>query len=1003
MEESDEIKKQIENNHIRYLDGSWYICELYLQREKIKKNDDPLNSWGGGIDETSHAQWKKTKSIPDAFTKSEWFQIKVLEKDPNNIKYIKDIASDKVWQFLLSKYGGQYIRYLKPETAEMQKFAREIDPENIRYFSIIRESDAKTLLSLPNHFVGKDNGGWCIHIEGKKLCDIPLNRYFDKKFFYQNAYKYNSNYANTIADLAVNNEPEAISFVLEHSSEKKFKRCIAELAKRNENALKIVSNNPKEYQYYILDLAKNNIVWAKNYVISKEDLSGCLELAKGGDKNAEMVVRKHPECFECWFYLVDAIKFKEISELHSICDTKISHEHLQHIITLAKEGDDEKAIAFLCKHYENKECWECVLDCASKKNKQAVELVLRHTSKEGARKCIVDLAYNGIKEAKNFVFKCPNDPQFLKCIIFFAEKRRDEDACKIIYERFELPECWSAILNLVNGWYWPGLKHARDVVLKHLDKEGALEYAVQLACDGLESAKKIVEANYLKEECRKSIIEKKYSSKYARNFIDKHPEIERGWKIAIKQTLDGDKNAFATVIQNLDKPDCRKFVEEEAKKDPEKIKLLLLNSEKRGVIKYIVAFAQEGDKNCKKFVLEHSQIRECRHCIMDLASKDNDARDFLFNNSGEKDFLNCIAYLAERNYSDCISFVLRHPDKSEFEHCIVKLAPNNMDARNIVLNNPHRPAFEAYLVEMTLNGDEEAKACLESINYSPSYYGNYHSWLYARVHKIETNSKRLDYNKEREYWQMTVESAIKGVKYARKAVLNYPELDICWNCIVKLANKDDDVKNYILEHPDKLRDYSCIIEWAKGPDKERALNIVFQHPKDVKCRKLIKESAASNDLARKAFLETVQFTDDIEEVNRLARSGYKDAEEVINRFLTENDVEKKRSIWRIFLKDNGLSERAMDLPICSFKTDYYGYNQMKLRAKAKEIATGFEKDSSKISEKTWKDVLRKKGITEDQMKLNDFSFKSSYESYRPTDLEKIANMCIVKARKKKII
>ena len=155
------------------------------------------------------------------------------------------------------------------------------------------------------------------------------------------------------------------------------------------------------------------------------------------------------------------------------------------------------------------------------------------------------------------------------------------------------------------------------------------------------------------------------------------------------------------------------------------------------------------------------------------------------------------------------------------------------------------------------------------------------------------------------------------------------------------------------------------------------------------------------DIARKIIIETVQLSDEIEEINKWAQSGYKDAEEIIDQFL--NDTEKRHSIWEHFLKDCGVSEHDLKLSTCSLKVDYYAYNQTQLRKKAKEIATILGKTSSKTTEETWKDILRNKGLTEDQMELKDFSFKSSYKGYRLTDLDKVANKCIEIAKRKKII
>ena len=203
--EKEQLVKKIKQGKLNYVNRTWFVMKQQTSVNKIKHYDP--EQMCDVYEEQVVSNWVCEVEIPYNCVNEEWFQIEAIQKDSANVRYFERLASGAVWKKLLDM-GGENLQYIKPQTPEMQAYAKELSVENIGYFDSFTELDIRELLMHKGVAIKALNGVWSVYKKnnsggvGKELCWLRLEDCTDTDFFYNKAIENDPYAAEAIVELA---------------------------------------------------------------------------------------------------------------------------------------------------------------------------------------------------------------------------------------------------------------------------------------------------------------------------------------------------------------------------------------------------------------------------------------------------------------------------------------------------------------------------------------------------------------------------------------------------------------------------------------------------------------------------------------------------------------------------------------------------------------------------------------------------------------------------------
>lgn len=521
MQNRELLIEEIRKNALKFENGQWWTFREDIRYDTQSRYDPETQH--EEVQEILRRVLVRDKNLSE-YADDEWFQLEAVNKDTSNIQNISN-PSAAVWKNALQK-DSSCIRFINPQTAEMQAFAKNLSVDSIRFFSPIYEEDAKLFMQQEGIFVKKNPDGWCFYKRTKfgndeRMCFVPLEKYNDKYFFFIKSLSRNPDVVSNIVDLAERKDKNAFDFVKTHLDEKMFRICILKQAKRGDDgALEVVLNNDdkREFLLYIIELARNDeqmkqIVfrhpedkdcWRYILELAEQNHEGAIQvildnfekggyaldsivdLARKGNSKAEQIVLQHPEDGDCWNYILELANRND-ERVKSIILNNFSRNDLNYIAKYAIMGDSD-AIEIALGYPEDEYCWSFILDLAKRCDERAKRIVMSDISKDGVLDCVAIYAAQGDSEAIRIAFQHLENESCCRSIKELVQKG-DGTLRKELFDNLDNDWYFKCVLELAKG----GDLDAENAVIENAKKSLRLKNVVELAESGNKQAKSFLE------------------------------------------------------------------------------------------------------------------------------------------------------------------------------------------------------------------------------------------------------------------------------------------------------------------------------------------------------------------------------------------------------------------------------------------------------------------------------------------------------------------------------
>lgn len=380
--DKEELMQQIREDTLKYEQERWFLKKLHTSVNKIQRYDP--EQMCVFCEDHSVSSWVWVE-IPWVYVWDEWFQILIIQKFPDKIRYLKYIASEAVWRELIEKSDNVFC-------ASVLKW-RSDAPDVLLNFA--KKGDDKSLC-----FILRNSGLERFQPVIVELAKQKIRAALD--VVYRDAHKIL--YFQCVEYLAfVDKDSEAREFILNKWEDKRYRTCIIKMAEEGfDSAVEVVLRNEYDPD---AKLCIENLIE-----------SGVM----GSLKNNEIVSGYLLNHFEKWNEITKVGRLLSAMELAD----KDDPDAKKCICDYAIKGEP-KAIDFVLSNLKDDDCWLCFASLAQmNENSKVAAKVLEN------KQYIMDFADEGDEYARDIVLGCEQYSDVEKCR-HALQWAIEEDPCAI--------------------------------------------------------------------------------------------------------------------------------------------------------------------------------------------------------------------------------------------------------------------------------------------------------------------------------------------------------------------------------------------------------------------------------------------------------------------------------------------------------------------------------------------------------------------------------------------